>query len=351
MPDPNAPAPAATGPILVDALMGTKVPVYIGGDPLPEIPTGGDRGDNLDGAPAAESLASGSAAAALQTAADEAAAAEAAAAAAEKPPELTDEEKAALPPRSEDGKFKKADEAKPPEGDEPRIPKSRLDKEIERRKAAEAKLADQQAEKDAATKGEEHKFDFDAAEESYMDLLLDGKLKEAAAKRKEIRAAERAENEAMADERVKVGKTTSDIHTALQTIGDTYEAAYAEFNPEAKEFDELAMAQVKAIYGGFLEQGLYSTPDGAFEAALATVVKANGFTKLGATAPPVPPTPAARTATDRVAAIGAQAPSLGKAGESSAARGAHEVVASDLTEDQLSKLPLATLKRLRGDDL
>ena len=365
MPDPKTEAAApAEKPVLTktDPYTGIASPIYLGGDPLPEIPVGGDRGDDLvPGSQAPASLPSGSAAGALAAAAAKAAEDEAAAAAAAEAEiaaaaakVLSDAEKAALPKRGEDGKFLKAeDEGAKDEGakgEEPRIPKSRLDKEIERRKAAEARLAEKTAAEEAAAKGETQTFDFDAAETEYMDLLLDGKLKEAAAKRKEIRAAERAENEAIMERQAEKTTSRATAKTVTQDIGDRYAADYAERNPESETFDELAMAQVKAIYGGYLEQGLFASPDTAFAAALETVVKANGFAKVEAEPAPKP-LPAARTAADRVAAIGAQPPSIAQAGQSSAARGAHEVDVTTLTEDQLAKLPQATLRRLRGDDL
>jgi hypothetical protein len=186
MPDTDLKPDEQTGPIARDPLHGLEVPVYLGGDTLVvEEPTG-DRGDALvssSQAPSPEPSAPE-----IEPTGDKAPDAE--------PPALTDEQQAALPVRDpETGRFlpkdgepgAKGEETKGEETkgeDQPRIPKVRLDKEIQRRKEAEARLAEKEAAEKAAEKGAAQEYDFDAAEKQYMDFLLDGKLEEAAAKRR-----------------------------------------------------------------------------------------------------------------------------------------------------------------------
>jgi len=326
--------------------------MYLGGDEIVVEMPEGDRGDGLEPAappaPASESPSSESPAPETPP---------------ETPPELTDEQKRQLPPRGEDGKFIKASDPEPsnpepsaqPQGDEePRIPKARLDKEIEKRRLLEKQLAELQGTKQAEEKGAAQTYDFDAAEKEYMDLLLDGKLEDAAAKRKEIRAAERAEIEALADQRATHVNTRQSLQERMDVVSTQYEKDYPGFNPESDDYDATAIARAQAVYKGYIESGLYDDPVVAFQEALDTVVLKAGWQKPGAAAAPTPtPTPPpARTAAKRVEAIQAQPPIAAAAGQSGASAGAAVVPdPMTLTEDQLAKLPIATLKRLRGDEL
>lgn len=345
-----------TGPVARDPLLGHEVPVYLGGEGPVEMPEG-DRGDSF--APSSEPLSSlpqGSVASALAEAAKEPAA----------EPEVTPQdpepklrrpdgtfmskaEIEAAKNAETQGEEAKDEEAKG-EDDEPRIPKKRLDQEIQKRRALEQKLAEKEAAEKAGEQGAKQEYDFDAAERQYMDLLLDGKVDEAAAKRKEIRAAERAETEALAARKAKEVDNHSEAEKRMDAVSTRFEADYPQFNGESDQFDPDALATAEAIYIGYLNKGLYADPVDAFEAALDAVVKINGWTT--ASKPRPQPTPQTRTAEKRAAAIGATPPLTTQAGQSSAAAGAAVVPdVTQLTEDQLNKLPPATLKRLRGDEL
>lgn len=334
------------GPILRDPLLGLEVPMYLGGDGVDvELPEG-DRGDGLE--PAAPVEAS-------------------------KPevtePEVTEPEATEPPPNPvqrerdpETGRFLKTDgqetesqetESQETRSEEPMIPKARLDKEIGKRKLLERKLQEAESRDKAVEQATEQAYDFDTAEKAYMDLLLDGKLDEAAAKRREIRAAERAEFEALSSQ---VATATNARQTAVEqidTISSQYEKDFPAFDPEAEEYDATAVAQAQAVYKGYIDLQIYDNPIEAFKAALDTVVKAQGWNAPAAAVskPPQKPAAPARTAQKRVEAIASQPPVTTSAGTSGTSHGATAIDLSTLTDDQLLKLPAATLARLRGDEL
>lgn len=336
MPHTEAAPAAPTGPTLRDPLLGTEIPMYLGGDPLPEEDITGDRGDGL--------VASAPALEVTETPAPE--------------PEVTE-----IPPNPtardpETGKFvttkpaAEGVETKPEGEDEPRIPKARLDKEIEKRRMLERENAELRATKQAEAQAAVQQYDFDGAEKAYMDLLLDGKLDDAAAKRREIRAAERAEVAALAEQTSHTVNTKAAQQDAMGTIAAKYEADYPGFNPESDDYDASALLRAQAVFRGYVEAGIFDTPAQAFEEALKTTVAVSGWSAPAApAAKPAAPAAPARTAAARVAAITGQPPATGGAGQSGAAQGAHDIVAAQLTEEQLAKLPIATLKRLRGDEL
>lgn len=340
-------AEISRGPVLRDPLLGIEVPVYLGGDGTTiEMPEG-DRGDGPSPEPQAPSP---------EPKAPETPEA--------KDPETKGEEaKGEEPPpnpveRKRDpdtGKFVKA-EGEETQGEEPpprMIPKERLDKEIEKRKILERQLAEKNSVEKAETEASEGAYDFDAAEKRYMDAILDGKLDDAASIRREIRTAERADYERLATQQARAVTARNSAEDAMEQISSRFEKDYPAFDPESDDYDAAAIAQAKAVFKGYLDVGIYETPVEAFEKALQTVVAVNGWQREAAVAaakgkPVVPDT---RTAAKRVEAITSQPASIGSVGESGAARGATDIDVSQLTEAQLAKLPEATLRRLRGDEL
>lgn len=307
-----------------DLRTGAKVPVYIGADP-PEPPT----------APAAEvskddlsKSAAGDTTPTPDTKADGDDASKTGDESADK--QSSD---SVAPPRNEKGQF---------------IPKARFDEVNERRKLAEKKLAELTAAEEAAKAANEKKYDFDAAEKEYMNLLLDGKLEEAGAKRREIRAAEQEDfRRAAAAEAQNATKATT-VKDQIDAIAAQYEAEYPAFNPEHESFREDIMDDLQSLYGGYLQSGRFESAPKAFKAALDKTIKLHELKKAtpdGAVAPEPP----LRTARNRVEAIINQPPMIGKAGSGSSAHGDVAVKVSELTEAQTMALPEATRRRLRGD--
>jgi hypothetical protein len=232
------------------------------------------------------------------------------------------------------------------------IPKSRFDEVNERRKRAEAELARRDAEVAAAGKAKETTYDFDAAEKDYANLLLDGKTDEALAKRREIRVAEQAHFESVADARAAKVSNTATVKEKINEIAADYESRYPVFNPDSEQFSEDVVDDLQALYSGYLNSGKFNSADLAFKAALDKTVQMHGAKPLEQKPTP-PPTPAvpARTAQKRVDAIVNQPPLLAKAGSGGPSSGDGQYKVSELSEAELMRLPEATRRNLRGDAL
>lgn len=256
-------------------------------------------------------------------------------AAPETPPETpTAEER----PRDDKGKF---------------IPRPRFEEVNDRMKRAEAELARIAAEKDAASKAAEEAYDFNAAETAYMELVLDGKLADAAVKRAEIRAAERAEFTKAARTEAANVNTQMTVQQRINTLTSQFEADYDVFDPESENYNEAVIDTAQALVVGYGQSGRYKDGAEAFKAAVLTALKAHGVAvKDDAAAPEPRTTPAAaapRTAERRVDAITRQPPNLAGVGTSNANAGDTAIDVSTLSDADLKRLPAATIARLRGD--
>lgn len=359
MPDPtNTPS----GPVATDPLLGISQPVYAGGDELSVDVPEGDRGDDFvgdgeDHTPPAKSQVP-----------------EPQVPERERDPEtgrfvpkpkeaegednagvVSDENNSEVVGDQETQGEGTQGEGTQGEADEAMVPKARLQREIDKRRDLERRLAEREAAERAESEAAQGKYDFDAAEERYMNAVLDGKTEEAKAIRSEIRKAEKAEYERLAEQRAETVTTKVDTKKALLDVAARYETDYPVFDPESESFNEELLDEAQAIYRGYIETGRYASPVDAFQKALDVVVKSNDLQKAGQPAPAAgkkQPAPApARTATKRVEAIASQPPVTGTAGRSSASAGEHALNPLELTDDEIAKLPIATLKRLRGDEL
>lgn len=229
------------------------------------------------------------------------------------------------------------------------IPKARFDEVNERRKKAEERLAQLEAEKNAANNSEA--YDFDAAEKQYADLLLDGKVEEALAKRKEIRAAEQAHFEKVATERAAGTARQLSVQEQITEIASSYESQYDAFNPESESFSEDVLDDVQVLYTGYLKANKYDSAAEAFEAAVKRAIKMHDLKPKAAPATSTTPTAKPRTAQTRVEAIVKQPPLMAKAGASNVSHGDSTYKPSEMTEAELLRLPEAERRRLRGDFL
>ena len=96
------------------------------------------------------------------------------------------------------------------------VPKSRLDEVLAKQKALEKQLDELRAQKQEPGEAPEA-YDFDAKEVEYQNLVLDGEAQKAAALRKEIRAAERAQlrvRNRVKNRRIRVSKPASHCFAA-----------------------------------------------------------------------------------------------------------------------------------------
>ena len=116
--------------------------------------------------------------------------------------------------------------------EEPRkhmVPKSRLDEVLAKQKALEKQLDELRAQKQEPGEAPEA-YDFDAKEVEYQNLVLDGEAQKAAALRKEIRAAERAQLEYEFSSKIGESVSQSQQATALQQAASELEDNFPVFN-------------------------------------------------------------------------------------------------------------------------
>lgn len=236
-----------------------------------------------------------------------------------------------------------------------RIPLSRFNEVNERMKAAERRLAQLEAQETAEEEGAEETFDFDAAEQEYMDLLLDGNTKDAAAKRKEIRAAEKAEYEAAA-QRLTTDTVTQDA-TVRELNSLTNQAAemYPVLNDQSADFNPAIAEKTVIFMRGYVEAG--KDPSDAFVSALSDVI--DMYNLDGATEQPsnedttpekkVTKKKGVKKTQEKKKVREQQAQSPAGEGRRSADAGAVVPDLNNLTEEEFAALPESTLAKLRGD--
>ena len=309
---------------------------FVGGDPIetPTAPTPESRGDIVVVTPSATTAAFPDKPAVVEPATTTEPAAPATVATPAEPAAPA----VAEPARDEKGKF---------------IPKARFDEVNERRKAAEKELADRKAADEAAAKATENQYDFDAKEQEYIDLVLDGKKAEAATLRKEIRAAEQASYKATANQEAQTVTTQQTVKQQVEAVSDRYAGDYEQFNPESENYSEELVNTVEVLMAGYSATKRYASAAAALEAAILGALKQHDIPLKNATPPAqaAAPTAAApaRTAQSRVEAIATQPPVIAKIGAPSGDHGLTTIDVRSLSDAEFAKLPDETRRRLRGD--
>lgn len=348
MPDPVLPvapavsvvpaAPAAPPVIEKRDFLGVAQPVYAGADSaaVPE-PVTGDRGDSfvptpsvVPAVPVAPVAAPVAAPVVATPLVPEPATEPAISAAPEEPV------------RDEKGRF---------------VPRDRFNEVNEKRKTAEAKLAEIDRQAEAAKAGATQTYDFDAKEKQYAELLVSGEVDQAIALRREIRAAEQESYVVAARTQAQDVTERASVQERIQAVTDSYEQEFADagiFDQENPNFNEPLLEDVKAMFAGYLDTGRFQDRAQAWNAAIENSLKLHGIARpSAATAAPVAPAaappPVVPTAAARVAAIASQPPSLAGTGLPGDSAGATAIDVTKLTDAEMAALPATTRARLRGD--
>ena len=253
-----------------------------------------------------------------------------------------------------------AEEPETPVAEEPRkhmVPKSRLDEVLAKQKALEKQLDELRAQKQEPGEAPEA-YDFDAKEVEYQNLVLDGEAQKAAALRKEIRAAERAQLEYEFSSKIGESVSQSQQATALQQAASELEDNFPVFNRNSDQYNEGYTQEVIDLRDAFIMKG--ENPVAALTKAAKFVLREYDLVDMGEveaapslsgeTAPRVDEVAKKRAEVSRkLKAAEAQPPEM--PGESSTARGEKALDIASMTEDEFNALPEATLRRLRGDIL
>lgn len=248
--------------------------------------------------------------------------------------------------------------AETPVSEEPRkhmVPKSRLDEVLAKQKALEKQLDDLKAQKQEPGEAPSD-YAFDEKEVEYQNLVLDGESQKAAALRKEIRAAERAQLEYELTSKIGESVSQSQQATALQQAASQLEDNFPVFNRNSDQYNEDYTQEVIDLRDAFIVKG--ENPVAALTKAAKFVLREYDLVDMGepAAAPSLSADAAPRV--DEVAKKRAEVSRKLKAaesqppempGESSSARGEKSLDIASMTEDEFNALPEATLRRLRGD--
>jgi len=154
----------------------------------------------------------------------------------------------------------------------PSIPKSRLDAEVAKRKALEARLAEVDRAKKVQADAQANQYDFGAKEAEYMDAVLDGDKEKAMALRGEIRAAEATQyqREAQQTQEATINQTREQLE--FDVVVQESMDKYPMLNTEAEEADSNLLSHTNAIFSGYVQQG-YLRAD-AMRMAVDTSIKA-----------------------------------------------------------------------------
>lgn len=278
------------------------------------------------------------------------------------------------PPADESEDDGEAEDEEEPETDQ-RVPLKRF-RDVNKRMREAEKRAEELERRMAALEGnepgeEETPYDFDAAEERYQDLLLDGQKKDATALRKEIRAAEQATYIKAADAIGGRNAEASHAKRGLDTLAAKYEADYPQMDLTHEDFDPEINLEVQASMIGYIEQGMDSVK--AFEKALNKTVKLFDLKPVTAAAPaggkgkgkakpgkkeaPAPTkeqlAKQKKAGKEKLAKSKKAPPDTTKVGDpgDGGKGGKKELDVENMSEEEFNALPKSTLARLRGDIL
>lgn len=237
----------------------------------------------------------------------------------------------------------------------PMIPKSRFDQVLNKNKALQAKLdaLEAKAGKPEGEETEAEAYDFDAKEAEYQDLILDGETQKAAALRREIRAAERAEIVAEVAKSNTESNTQNRVADALQDAAQEWYDAYPPLNPDSENFDKDLTADIVRVRNGLIASGSNAV-DALNEAVELQLARRGLIEPEGQTQEK--PKPAARkkrkknTVAEKLKAQRSQPAEQN--GEGAATRATEDEIDLDkLSDEEFDALPAKTLARLRGDIL
>jgi hypothetical protein len=259
----------------------------------------------------------------------------------EKPAEVEAAEPVAEEPVVEEAKEEE------PKHDEPRIPKKRFDEINERRKAAERRLAELEAERKASDPGQYVDFDFDAKEELYAQHVLDGDLVKAKEIRAEIRRAEQTAFEKMAENRaMKVGERQK-LQSELDSTIVELNAAYPVYDPSSPSYDQDVVDETLELQRGFIDRGY--TPAVALRRAAEYVAAVNGLqpaAEMTAVAETEKVVPIKKPdIAKKIAAAEKQPPK--QQGRNSATEALLDL--DSMSEEEFDALPESKRRALRGD--
>lgn len=254
------------------------------------------------------------------------------------------------------------DKKKAKKKDEPRIPKSRLDKVLNELKEAREQLAKQQETKQQETQD----ADLKAAQGRLTELekqltkqITDGDTEKASQTMAAIRELSEAISDYKADMKAQQATALAVEQVRESMVIDRIEEAYPELNPRHEEYDEAKVTKVLKIRKGLMATG--DSASAAMQEAVKLVMGDPRTSKERLATEVTPRVDKDKIATDRTAeakkrnaeAAGKQPPSTARVGMDSDKLGGGALSAADvmkMSQDEFAKLDEKTLAKLRGDE-
>lgn len=246
--------------------------------------------------------------------------------------------------------------------DEPRIPKSRLDKVLTQLKEAQ----DQLAQLKGTQKQEESNADLKAAQGRLGELekqltkqIADGETEKATQTMAAIRELSEAISDFKADLKAQQATAQAVEQVRESMVIDRIEEAYPELNPRHEDYDEAKVSKVLKIRKGLMVTG--DSPSEAMQEAVKLVMGDPKTSKERLATEVTPRVDKDKLAADRAAearkrnaeAAGKQPPNAASVGMDSDKAGGATLKAEDvmgMSQDEFAKLDEKTLAKLRGDD-
>lgn len=241
--------------------------------------------------------------------------------------------------------------------DEPRVPHSRFEEINKRRKTAEERVAQLEAElaaeRDAkkvldSKEPPEPDFDFDAEEERYMEAVLQGDKDEAKQIRAAIRKAEKDMYAKQAAEQANTSLKVSAEEQAFIEAGNKLEKAYPILSEENEGFNPQLLDEVVELYQAYLGTGKYTMAQ-AIEKATNTTMKVNGIAPAGEEAAPAKKAKSTPTQKDAEKKKGVAAKQPPKRETSTSPDVEVTANVASISDEEWAALPESTKRKLRGD--
>ena len=229
------------------------------------------------------------------------------------------------------------------------IPKYRFDEVNERRKAAERRNAELEAQNQANDPANAIDFDFDGKERKYAELVMDGDHDSALGLRREIRTAEQAAYRAMAEQQSARTREATKEELQFDTTVQELNTAYPAFDPNTESYDKELVDEALDLHAGFVARG-YSAA-AALRKAVRYVAAANDMVAAGSAPVEVPSSldkaPAAKKTNVKAKLDAATRQPPKQQGVGIAKE--KKLDLNSMSEEEFDALPEATLRRLRGD--
>jgi len=228
------------------------------------------------------------------------------------------------------------------------VPKSRLDEVLAKNREFQRTI---EAMKAAAPVADEEipfkDFDFDEKELEYQQHVLDGEKDKALGIRKEIRAAEKAQNQYEFSKKVGGDSAATVEQTALVNAAREIEAMFPVFDNQHKDFNAKLAEDVVAIREGYQARGMNVVE--ALNKAVEVVVKINNLDGDVVTTEVVTTKKKQTSLAEKVKAAAKQPMDIQGQSNGTTKHKTHDI--ENMSDEEFNALPAATLARYRGDIL